>query len=203
MGKRLFALLGELLNDPAAGSNSRSRAPAAFCHVLLKAYAELGISLHWLRAEDGGAGRKGISVTDFYFSDERWALIAPHLPGKESDPGCHARDNRLFIEAVFWILRNQSSWRRLPPHFGKWYTNYTRFRRWTRKGVWPGVLAALAAGGPSEYFCEDGEIFFAPLCPLATQEAGTAPREAQGGCDGDASAPLQSRSQQNSARLLS
>ena len=140
-------------------------------------------------------------MTDFYLTDKRWALIACHLPGRESNPGCHGRDNRLFIEAVFWIVRNRSSWRRLPPHFGKWYTNYTRFRRWTRKGIWPGVLAALAADGPCEYFCKDGEILYAPLLTLAAP-AGTAQPEGQGGCDDDASAPSQSRSQQIQERLL-
>ena len=170
---------------------------------MLKAYAELGISLHWLHAEDGGAGRKGISVTDFYLSDERWALIAPHLPGKESDPGCHARDNRLFIEAVFWILRNQSSWRRLPPHFGKWYTNYTRFRRWRARGSGPARCAGGTGGRRSlRIFLRGRRNSLRPLRTLAAQEAGTAQPEAQGGCDDDASLPSQSRSQQIQARLL-
>ncbi len=105
-------------------------------------------------------------MTDCYFSDERWALIASHVPGKEGDPGCHGRDNRLFIEAVFWIVRTGSSWRKLPPHFGKWYTNYTRFRRWTQKRVWPGLLNALAEDETCEYFYEDGAIRYTPRRPV-------------------------------------
>ena len=101
-------------------------------------------------------------MTDYYLTDERWALIASHLPGKEGDPGCHGRDNRLFIEAVFWIVRTGSPWRSLPPHFGKWYTSYTRFHRWTRKGVWLGVLNALKADEACEYFYEDGAIRHVP-----------------------------------------
>ena len=113
-------------------------------------------------------------MTDYYLTDERWALIASHLPGKEGDPGCHGRDNRLFIEAVFWIVRTGSPWRSLPPHFGKWYTNYTRFRRWTQKRVWPGVLDALAADESCEYFFEEGALRHAPLRLLVAQEGGTA-----------------------------
>ena len=78
-----------------------------------------------------------------YLSDEHWQAVAPVLPGKEGDPGCRGRDNRLFLEAVFWIVRTGSPWRSLPPQFGKWYTTYTRYHRWDRKGVWPRVVAAL------------------------------------------------------------
>lgn len=97
-------------------------------------------------------------MTKYYLSEERWALIADRLPGKEGAPGRHGRDNRLFIEAVFWIVRTGWPWRSLPPRFGKWYTNYARFRRWTQKRVWPGVLNALKADPTCEYFYEGGAI---------------------------------------------
>lgn len=38
-------------------------------------------------------------------SDETWALLEPHLPGRRGVWGGIAEDNRLFINAVFWILR--------------------------------------------------------------------------------------------------
>jgi hypothetical protein len=38
--------------------------------------------------------------------DERaWKLLEPHLPGRKGAWGGIARDNRTFINAVFWILR--------------------------------------------------------------------------------------------------
>lgn len=79
--------------------------------------------------------------------DEIWRAIAPILPGKAGDPGCHARDNRLFLEAVLWIARTGAPWRDLPSEFGKWYTTYTRYHRWERKGVWPRVVEALQKQG--------------------------------------------------------
>ncbi|MFO1125802.1 MAG: transposase [Methylocystis sp.] len=92
-----------------------------------------------------------------YLSDELWRAVAPLLPGKASDPGCSARDNRLFLEAVFWILRTGSAWRNLPPQFGKWYTAYTRYHRWDRKGVWPRVVVALSQAGACDFqYDEDG-----------------------------------------------
>ena len=111
-------------------------------------------------------------MTEYYLTEARWALIASKVPGKQGDPGCHGRDNRLFVEAVFWIARTGSSWRNLPVHFGKWYTNYTRYRRWTQKSVWPKVLAALAEDENCEYFFEEGAIRYAPLRGLLAKEAG-------------------------------
>ncbi|MFO1101391.1 MAG: transposase [Methylocystis sp.] len=86
-----------------------------------------------------------------YLSEELWLAVAPVLPGKAGDPGCNGRDNRLFLEAVFWILRSRSGWRKLPPQFGKWYTAYTRYHRWERKGVWPRVIVALSQHGACDF----------------------------------------------------
>jgi transposase len=107
-----------------------------------------------------------------YLTDERWALIASHVPGKAGDPGCRGRDNRLFIEAVLWLARTGKPWRALPPCFGKWYTSYTRFRRWSIRNVWQGLFARLAEDGPCEYFFEDGAIRHAPLRAVLACEAG-------------------------------
>ena len=41
----------------------------------------------------------------FVVSDAVWEKVAPLLPGKVSDPGATARDNRLFLEAVLWRVR--------------------------------------------------------------------------------------------------
>src|SRR3712207_7398919 len=38
----------------------------------------------------------------FVVGDAAWEKVAPLLPGKASDPGATARDNRLFLEAVLW-----------------------------------------------------------------------------------------------------
>jgi transposase len=113
---------------------------------------------------------KGAQLDDFYLNDARWALISSHLPGKDGDPGCHGRDNRLFIEAVLWIARTGSPWRELPGRFGKWYTAYTRFRRWTMKGVWPRVFEKLATDESCEYFYHDRMVLHAPLRPILSGE---------------------------------
>jgi len=46
--------------------------------------------------------------------DDQWERIAPLLPGKATDCGVTAKDNRLFLEGVLWIARTGSPWRDLP-----------------------------------------------------------------------------------------
>ena len=41
--------------------------------------------------------------------------------------GRPARDNRLFLNAVFWILRTGAPWRDLPPDYGDWKNTIDAF----------------------------------------------------------------------------
>jgi transposase len=75
--------------------------------------------------------------------DDDWNRIKHLLPGQDGDPGVTAKDNRLFINAVLWILKTGVPWRDLPEHFGKWNTVWRRFDRWARKGVWDCLFQEL------------------------------------------------------------
>ena len=68
-------------------------------------------------------------------SDHAWSLLAPLLPGRRGDWGGRAKDNRLFINAIFWILRTGAPWRDLPERYGSWQTVYSRFRKWIEDGT--------------------------------------------------------------------
>ena len=46
--------------------------------------------------------------------DDQWERLEHRLPGKESDPGATAKDNRLFVEAVLYRYRAGIPWRDLP-----------------------------------------------------------------------------------------
>jgi transposase len=76
-------------------------------------------------------------------SDHVWELLEPHLPGREGSWGGRAKDNRLFINAVFWILRTGSPWRDLPPDLGDWKNTHRRFCRWRDKRIWEKLLEKL------------------------------------------------------------
>ncbi len=91
-------------------------------------------------------------------TDRQWALMEPHLPGKASDSGVTAKDNRLFVEAVLWMVRTSSPWRDLPPDFGPWNSAFRRFSRWSRSGVWPRVFEVVADDPDFEYAIVDSTI---------------------------------------------
>ena len=73
-------------------------------------------------------------------SDRIWNQIESHLPGRKGSWGGKARDNRQFINAVFWILRTGAPWRDLPPDYGDWKNTHRRFCRWRDKGIWELLL---------------------------------------------------------------
>jgi transposase len=76
-------------------------------------------------------------------SDRVWETLKPLMLGRKGTWGGNARDNRLFINAVFWIHRTGAPWRDLPPDFGGWKNTHRRFIRWRDKRVWERVLEAL------------------------------------------------------------
>jgi len=90
--------------------------------------------------------------------DEQWYRIEQWLPGKATDCGVTAKDNRLFVEAVLWIARTGSPWRDLPASFGPWNSVYKRFARWSDRGVWHRLFAELSSDADFEEVFLDSTI---------------------------------------------
>ena len=51
-------------------------------------------------------------------SDAVWLKLEAYLPGSRGKVGRPSADSRLFINAVFWVLRTGAPWRDLPPDYG-------------------------------------------------------------------------------------
>ena len=73
-------------------------------------------------------------------SDRVWELLEPYLPGGAGKKGRPAKDNRLFLNAVFRNLRTGAPWRDLQPDLGDWKNSHRRFCRWRDRGVWKDLL---------------------------------------------------------------
>ena len=69
-------------------------------------------------------------------TDAQWNSIKDHLPGKRSDPGRTAKDNRRFVDGILWLARTGAPWRDLPERYGRWNSVFQRFNRWCKRGVW-------------------------------------------------------------------
>jgi Transposase and inactivated derivatives len=57
----------------------------------------------------------GALIERFILGDDQWERLQNLPPGKETNRGATAKDNRLFVEAVFWMARMGAPWRNLPP----------------------------------------------------------------------------------------
>jgi len=111
-------------------------------------------------------------VKRYELTDAQWRLIAELLPGKADDPGRTAADNRLFVNAVLWVLRSGAHWHDLPPRYGKWKSVHTRFARWAKNGVWERMFEALIKDRKNEYLMLDTTLVRAHQ-QAATGKGGT------------------------------
>ena len=107
----------------------------------------------------------------FEITDEQFYRIQDLLPGKASDPGATAKDNRLFLDAVLWIARTGAPWPDLPERFGKYDTVYQRFNRWAKRGIWGRIMEALDGDADLEHLLLDSTIV------RAHQHAAGAPKK--------------------------
>ena len=94
-------------------------------------------------------------VKRYELTDTQWNRICEVLPGKSSDPGRSGRDNRLFVDAVLWVLRSGARWSDLPERYGKYKTSHKRFTRWAKAGIWERVFKLLTADRRNEYLMLD------------------------------------------------
>ncbi len=88
-------------------------------------------------------------------SDRVWDCLKSHLPGEQGKVGRPAFDNRLFLNAVFWILRTGAPWRDLPPDYGDWKNTHRRFCRWRDRGVWEKLLTEVSDDPDFEWLMID------------------------------------------------
>ncbi|KTC98144.1 transposase [Legionella erythra] len=49
--------------------------------------------------------------------NKMWSRLEKLLPKPK---GRHGEDDRLFMEAIGWMLRTGAAWRDLPPDYGNW-----------------------------------------------------------------------------------
>ena len=104
-------------------------------------------------------------------TDEQWELIEPLIPRSRAKTGRPAKDPRLMLNGIFWILATGAPWRDLPERFGCGVKVQTRFSRWAKAGVWERLFQHLAADADNEYAMIDSTIV------RAHQHAAGAPKK--------------------------
>ncbi len=89
--------------------------------------------------------------------EEQWRKVEAVL-GEQRGAGRPGRNDRNFIEAVLWWRRTGVPWRDLPKAFGPWKTVFNRFDRWSKRGKWSRLFAALQTETDDEWHSLDSTI---------------------------------------------
>ncbi|CAH14794.1 TPA: IS5/IS1182 family transposase [Legionella pneumophila subsp. pneumophila] len=76
----------------------------------------------------------GEGMSRMVIDDEIWSRLEKLLPQPK---GRHGEDDRLFMEAICWMLRTGAAWRDLPPDYGNWKSVYNRYNNWSKKVILP------------------------------------------------------------------
>jgi transposase len=79
----------------------------------------------------------------FWLNDVQWAAIQPHLPMVHTGP--RRVDDRRVISGIVHCFREGCRWRVLPPEYEPYTTVFNRWNRWSQRGLWPRIFAALVA----------------------------------------------------------
>ena len=68
--------------------------------------------------------------------------MTPHFPLPRGKP---RKDDRRVISGIVYVIRHGLQWKDAPAGYGPHKTLYNRFVRWSEKGVFDRIFAALVA----------------------------------------------------------
>jgi len=121
----------------------------------------------------------------FWLTDEQLAAIDAVIPRHRR--GVKPRRNREVISGIIHVLKVGCRWQDCPSEYGPHTTIYNRFNRWSKAGIWAGILGKLMVYDAVDIQCIDSTAAKAHRCasggkggprrrPSARAEAG-APRK--------------------------
>ena len=84
-------------------------------------------------------------MSDLYWlTDGQMAKLAPFFPTSHGKPRV---DDRRVLSGIIFINRNGLGWRDAPAAYGPPKTLYSRWKRWSEKGIFARMLLELADRG--------------------------------------------------------
>jgi transposase len=87
--------------------------------------------------------RSGDMSNLFWQTDAQMARLNSFFPKPHGKP--RVDDNRV-LSGIIFINRNGLGWRDAPAAYGLYKTLYSRWKRWSEKGIFARMMAGLAAG---------------------------------------------------------
>ena len=107
---------------------------------------------------------KQITEMKYYIEAEKWEQIYRVLECRKDIRVRNKEKLRVFIEAIWYIVRSGCQWRLLPSTYGSWRAIHARFQRWSRKGVWQELFQSLQLDPDLEVTMIDSTIVRAHAC---------------------------------------
>ena len=77
----------------------------------------------------------------FWLTDEQMARLQPYFPKSH---GRKRVDDRRVLSGIIFVNRNGLRWRDAPREYGPAKTLYNRWKRWSDKGIFIGMMEGLA-----------------------------------------------------------
>ncbi|WP_265039251.1 IS5 family transposase [Wolbachia endosymbiont (group A) of Yponomeuta plumbellus] len=99
----------------------------------------------------------------YYIQETKWKQIFEFLKGIK---GIHSKNEkrlRIFMEAVWYIVRSGCQWRLLAEIYGNYRSIHRRFKKWCEKGIWE-RLYKYTQDPDLEVHMIDGTIIRAHAC---------------------------------------
>lgn len=100
----------------------------------------------------------------YHIKDHQWETIYSAL---QQESNIHTKDKaqvRIFVEAVWYIVRSGCQWRLLPREYGCWRAVHKRFRSWALKGIWDSLFQSVQSCPDMEVTMIDTTMIRAHAC---------------------------------------
>jgi len=78
-------------------------------------------------------------------NDTNWERIKDSIPAENAGKGRPSKSNRIMLNGMLYRTKTGIPWRDLPERFGPWETIYSRFRLWSKNGVFQNIFDSLTA----------------------------------------------------------
>jgi transposase len=105
-------------------------------------------------------------------TDGQWQRIEPLIPGKKGDKGRHGADNRLFVDAVLWLVRAGAPCTRPARRVRQLEQRVQTLPTMGKKGRLAGLFAELGENPDLEYLIIDSTIVRAHQHAAGAQKGG-------------------------------
>ena len=86
----------------------------------------------------------GVLKKRYELSDDEWERVKNLLPSdKLEKQGRPPKPKREMLNAILWIAKSGAAWRDLPERYGAWETVYSKFKKWSKDGVFGKIFEEL------------------------------------------------------------